>query len=213
MNICILSDDKKFSRMLELELKGLGASVVNEHTPPTLERENSLVLADLDYVKYEDLKALAGECEIYGWSKNPEAQGIPAYQLCSCFFERPFLMSELRQALRKYIDPAGAIKDNFAPERVRESGKRKNMLSCNAKTKEAVYGSKVIPLSDTEAKVLKLLCERRGEIVSREDLNSLFDGVKSNICDVYVCHLRKKLDEALGVKFIYTVKGKGYTLK
>ena len=31
--------------------------------------------------------------------------------------------------------------------------------------------------------------------------------------DVYICHLRRKIDNKLGLKLIYTIRGKGYMLK
>ena len=49
-----------------------------------------------------------------------------------------------------------------------------------------------------------------GEIISRERIMGLLGADDGNISDVYICHLRKKLDEKLGRKLIITERGKGY---
>ena len=74
------------------------------------------------------------------------------------------------------------------------------------------YKNKKICLSTSEMKVLKCLCSANGEPVSREKLNGLFDTGRGNIGDVYICHLRKKLEEPFSCKLIYTVRGKGYRI-
>lgn len=211
MKICIITDDKKFHRMLELELTELGFEVIGEDA-----REAHLgcpVLCDLDYCGLDKVRALSQSSELFGWTKN-NPENIPSGQLCSCLFTRPFLVSELRSALEKFTDGEQSIKKQKPKQkRVSELGRRKNILTCNYPKREAVFGSHIIPLSPAEAEVLRLLCERRGEIVTRDELSMLFGQPEGNISDVYICKLRSKIDNTLGIKFIYTVKGKGYTLK
>jgi two-component system copper resistance phosphate regulon response regulator CusR len=64
-----------------------------------------------------------------------------------------------------------------------------------------------------EYKVLSVLCENRGETVDRDRIYSILGAEEGNMGDVYICHLRKKIDNPLGIKLIYTVRGKGYMLK
>ena len=45
------------------------------------------------------------------------------------------------------------------------------------------------------------------------ELSKLIGGASGNMCDVYICMLRKKIDDQFGVKLIYTVRGKGYMIK
>lgn len=67
-------------------------------------------------------------------------------------------------------------------------------------------------LSDTEYKILTLLCKSPQEAISREKIQGLLENEKSNIGDVYICRLRKKLEEPLGQRLIFTVRGKGYKI-
>jgi len=70
-----------------------------------------------------------------------------------------------------------------------------------------------VSLSRNEYKILSALCKNSGECVSRAALTELLGATDGNIADVYICHLRKKLEEPFGVKMIYSVRGKGYMTK
>ena len=65
-------------------------------------------------------------------------------------------------------------------------------------------------LSDTEYKLLELLCKAPRQTVLRERIDELFENGKSNISDVYICKLRKKLEAPLGKRLIFTAREKGY---
>ncbi|WP_448535166.1 response regulator transcription factor [Pseudothermotoga sp.] len=71
-----------------------------------------------------------------------------------------------------------------------------------------------VSLSDREAAILELLCEKRGNVVGREELLEKVwgdtDNISRNVVDVYVKYLRDKLGE--GAKFLKTVRGVGYVL-
>jgi DNA-binding response OmpR family regulator len=61
--------------------------------------------------------------------------------------------------------------------------------------------------------MLTLLYERAGEPVSREELSAVLSSSEGNMCDVYICKLRTKLESVSNRKLIYTVRSKGYALK
>ena len=67
-------------------------------------------------------------------------------------------------------------------------------------------------LSDAEYAVLKLLCENYPQPVSREVIGELFSNSNGNISDVYICKLRKKLEEPLSQRLIFTVRSAGYKI-
>ena len=74
------------------------------------------------------------------------------------------------------------------------------------------YKGRSITLSDHEMTILTKLCECSGEPVSREELNALLGASGGNIADVYVCRLRKKLEDTDGRRVIFTVRSKGYKI-
>ena len=67
-------------------------------------------------------------------------------------------------------------------------------------------------LSESEYNLLKLLCDKYPQTVLRKDIDDMFASTNSNISDVYICKLRKKLEEPLGQKLISTVRSKGYKI-
>lgn len=86
------------------------------------------------------------------------------------------------------------------------------------KTKHTVTRSgKVIPLAVKEFDVLEYLMKYEGEVLSRERIESEvwktdYCGV-TNVIDVYIRYLRKKIDDDFDVKLIHTVRGIGYVLR
>lgn len=74
-------------------------------------------------------------------------------------------------------------------------------------------GRESVRLTAREMELFCFLCERCGEIVSREEIcTALWGGADSNVCDVYVSYLRKKLKPLCGHSALVSVRGKGYIL-
>ena len=74
-----------------------------------------------------------------------------------------------------------------------------------------------ITLSAKEYDILEYLILNKGKIISREKIenhvwNFDYSG-GTNIVDVYIRYLRKKLDDGFDEKLIHTVRGMGYVLK
>lgn len=76
--------------------------------------------------------------------------------------------------------------------------------------KGVTLNNSYVSLSEHEFSLLELLCKNTNTLVSREDLKALFNTSDGNITDVYICHLRNKLEIPFGIKVIYTVRGNGY---
>ncbi len=75
-----------------------------------------------------------------------------------------------------------------------------------------------VHLTNKEYKIIELLAMRKGTVLTKEMfLNHLYNGIDEpevKIIDVFICKLRRKLEEASGgINFIETVWGRGYMLK
>ncbi len=80
----------------------------------------------------------------------------------------------------------------------------------------AVRAGKKIPLTGKEYALLEYLMRNKGRVVSESmivehvwDMN--YEGT-SNVVNVYINYLRKKIDSESAVKLIHTVRGQGYCL-
>ena len=114
----------------------------------------------------------------------------------------PLSMPELVSVLSRMI-AAGEKCASSAPFRYNRS---------NA----TVYGNgKSVSLSPREAELFDLLLTSRGTPISREALRELLwqNTVATNVPDVYISYLRRKLTVVMGDGAIVNVRGKGYMLK
>ncbi|MBQ3798430.1 MAG: response regulator transcription factor [Butyrivibrio sp.] len=74
-----------------------------------------------------------------------------------------------------------------------------------------------VELTNYEFELLRILMENRNIVLDRERLIGEiwgydYDG-ETNVVDVYIRHLRTKIDDKYGIKLIQTVRGVGYVIK
>lgn len=117
--------------------------------------------------------------------------------------------TQLRRATR-YDHPGTARKK---PEEFEFSG----LFICRDTHRCTLYGGE-LSLTPTEFSILWYLCERRGKVVSSEELFEAVWGEKyldnNNTVMAHIARLREKLREpARRPKFIKTVWGVGYTIE
>ncbi len=102
-----------------------------------------------------------------------------------------------------------------------KSEKNTNILSVEDLTLDASShivkrGKTVITLSAKEYAILKYMMYNAGIVLSREKIenhiwNYDYEG-GTNIVDVYIRYLRKKIDSDFDTKLIHTIRGSGYVL-
>lgn len=89
-------------------------------------------------------------------------------------------------------------------------------LELDLDKKTAKRGNKIIELTAKEFLLLEYLMRNRGRVLSRDDIaNKVWESnfsVNTNVVDVYVNFLRKKIDKGAEKKLIHTRVGLGYTL-
>ena len=90
-------------------------------------------------------------------------------------------------------------------------------ITLDTKTQVVRRAGREVTLSAKEYALLEYLMHNQGMILSREKIenhiwNLDYEG-GTNVVDVYISYLRKKLDEGREKKLIQTVRGRGYMLK
>jgi len=107
-------------------------------------------------------------------------------------------------------------------KRLRQTPPAINMLKIgdlvmNLDSKEVTRDSKLIQLTAKEFQLLEYLIKNKNRVVARADIAlNVWDidfDTKTNVIDVYVTFLRKKLDRDFPNKLIHTQVGMGYILK
>jgi two-component system, OmpR family, copper resistance phosphate regulon response regulator CusR len=89
-------------------------------------------------------------------------------------------------------------------------------LTIDTRGRRVERASRPIQLTTKEYALLEYLARRRGEIVGRADIaehvwDDSFDPM-SNLIEVYIQRLRRKIDDGHSLKLIRTQRGAGYTL-
>jgi len=87
-----------------------------------------------------------------------------------------------------------------------------NNLTLDVDSQTVLLDEQMLNVSGSEFKVLRMLMEHAGQVVTRRQLEQALFGVKrasdSNVLEVHVHHLRQKIGDTR----LRTVRGVGYTL-
>ncbi len=124
------------------------------------------------------------------------------------YISKPFdldeLLARIRVMLRKKVD-------------VRENIYRCGDLEVNCNDHTVKRGGENIELSAKEFQLLLFLVRNKNIVLTREQIeNNIWQfekGSNSNVIDVYIRYLRKKIDDGYDKKLIHTIRGVGYQLK
>src|SRR5688572_18368683 len=142
-------------------------------------------------------------------AKAEEADRVLGLELgADDYLTKPFGLRELQARVKALLRRSEA--QGASPEVVR-AGK----LVIDASRRTVTASGKDVALTATEFNLLRALAERRGRVISREDLISLARGedvaVVDRTVDVHVAALRRKLGRHGDM--IETVRGVGYRMK
>lgn len=124
------------------------------------------------------------------------------------YLVKPFALDELLARIRVMIRRASDSVDHVY--RIAD-------LEVDCQKRTVVRGGKDIELSGKEFAILEYMIRNRGIVLTRDKIeqhiwNYDYEG-GSNVVNVYIRYLRKKIDDDFEVKLIHTIRGAGYVLK
>lgn len=129
------------------------------------------------------------------------------------YLVKPFKFIELNARIKALLRRTGPLEQLNQPHNVFTIADLK--VDDDAKTVER--NQTFIALTATEYRLLLVLIRNKGRVLSRLDLlESAWDinfNLSTNVVDVYINYLRKKIDADTNNKLIHTVVGMGYVLK
>ena len=124
------------------------------------------------------------------------------------YMVKPFAFQELSARVRAMTRKKAGVRENIY---------RCGELSVDCNEHVVRRGGDIISLSPKEFSVLLYLIRNQNIVVSREQIEAnIWDmdhDSYSNVIDVYIRYLRKKIDDPYEVKMIQTVRGVGYVLR
>ena len=221
MRILVVEDEKHLNEILSRRLKENGYSV-----DACLDG-----LTAMDFIEMTDYDVIILDIRLPGLSgmeilKRARKQGI----------ESPILMLTALDAVEDKVRGLDAGADDYLTKpfafeelmaRIRmllrkKSGNKTNVyrledlvVDCDAR--KVKRGEKEIRLSAKEFALLEYMIVNQGIVLDRDRIGEHlwsyeYEGA-SNMIDVYIRYLRKKVDEGFEPKLIQTVRGKGYVLR
>ena len=151
-------------------------------------------------------------------------------------FERPVLVLTAQDAVDAKVETLRAGADDYVTKpfafeellaRVEALARRPRVLATpvlqvgdlelDLDAREVHRGGALVELTPKEFVVLEYLCRHKGRVMSRTLITEYAWGYHfdpgTNIVDVVINHLRKKIDWGKGRKLITTVRGVGYVIK
>jgi len=220
MSILLADDDVQLANFLSRSLESEGYAVhtaLDEETVlAELKRQNyKLIILDLNFGQTDGLQLLERlrsqglETPVMVLSaRNHVADRIQSLNSgADDYITKPFSFQELaaraNALLRRKTDPSLNVL-------------RVDDLDLDPATRKVRRSNRDIKLTPKEFDMLHLLLRHAGETVHRNHLLSECwgseSGTDSNLVDVYVNYLRKKVDAPGEDKLIQTVRGAGYRL-
>lgn len=126
----------------------------------------------------------------------------------SDYMTKPFEFSELMARLRVMLRTQNLVNENVITC---------GSLVVDMNNRQAIRDGKVIDLTVREYAILEYLARNRNVVVTREQIRvniwNIDDDVNSNVIDVYIRYLRRKIDDNYEEKLIHTIRGVGYKLE
>lgn len=126
----------------------------------------------------------------------------------SDYMTKPFEFSELMARLRVMLRTQNPVNENVITC---------GSLVVDMNNRQAIRDGKVIDLTVREYAILEYLARNRNVVVTREQIRvyiwNIDDDVNSNVIDVYIHYLRRKIDDNYEEKLIHTIRGVGYKLE
>jgi DNA-binding response OmpR family regulator len=124
------------------------------------------------------------------------------------YLVKPFAFEELLARVRVLIRKNSVSKSNIICV---------GDLTVDLSSRTVTKNGNIISLSAKEYELLQYLAVNKGIVLSREKIedhiwNFDYEG-GTNVVDVYIRYLRKKIDDNSDTKLIHTVRGMGYVLR
>lgn len=221
MRILIAEDEKSLNRILVKQFTKLGYSVDNCFDGESVDlyisnADYDVIILDIMMPKKDGFQVLRemrrqgnSTPVIFLTAKSEIEDRVTGLDLgANDYVIKPFSFEELAARVRMVTRKATGSSTNVY--KVAD-------LTVDIKSREVTRAGTKIELSAREYAILETLIKNSGTVMSREKIeasvwNYDYSG-GTNVIDVYIRYLRKKIDDNYELKLIRTVRGAGYVLK
>jgi heavy metal response regulator len=221
MRLLVIEDEKKVARFIKkgLEEEGYAVDLAfdgEEGLAMLLDQVHDLILLDMALPKIDGLQVLKKLREkkvrtpvlLLTVRATIEDKVLGLDSGADDYLTKPFAFQELLARIRALLRRKGEVGDPLL---------RVEDLVLDPARRLVTRGGEKIDLTTKEFALLEYLMRNAGRVVSRAMIsehvwNYDFD-TETNVIDVYINYLRRKIDSGRDPKLIHTVRGSGYVLK
>ncbi|EJR55917.1 hypothetical protein IIM_01009 [Bacillus cereus VD107] len=227
--ILVVEDEIQIARVLQLELEYEGYEVLVKHDGRSglevaLHETLDLILLDVMLPELSGIEVLRRlrKADIHVpvillTARNTTLDKVMGLdQGANDYVTKPFEMEELLARVRSSIRSNTMITAGVS---LNEQTPLLSIadLSINMDAREVTRNGKSISLTPKEYDLLVYLLTNKNKIVTREGILTHVWGYEyegeTNVIDVYIRHLRKKIDEEFSTPLIHTIRGIGYSIR
>ncbi|MGM0969309.1 MAG: response regulator transcription factor [Bacillota bacterium] len=222
--ILVVEDEKKIARVLSLELEYEGYEVTVKETGmdglKALEEESfDLVLLDVMLPELSGLEVLRRVRKtntatpiILITARGSVPDKVSGLDLgANDYITKPYDIEELLARIR------AQLRLNIHAQEEKETELSIADLTVNEKTRDIQRAGQMLELTPREFDLLVHLLKHQQQVLTRDQLLTAVWGFDyfgdTNVVDVYIRYLRKKVDYPFEKQLIHTVRGVGYVMK
>jgi len=224
MNILVIEDEQSVSAFIKKGLEEQGNKVTQ-----AFDGEMGLKIArqyDFDVIILDIVMPLMNGIEVCDKLKNQFKVVTPILMLTALsttddvvlglemgaddYLVKPFKFKELLARVK-------ALNRRYNPQIIQDEFLKVKDLVMNIKTKEVYRDNQLIDLTSREFRLLEYLLSNKNRVLSRTDiLENVWEvdfDLGTNVIDVYISYLRRKIEKPFSSKIIDTIIGMGYVIK
>ncbi|MCM3053420.1 response regulator transcription factor [Caldifermentibacillus hisashii] len=224
-SILVVEDEEKIARVLQLELEYEGYNVEkafdgNEALEKYRSQKWDLILLDVMLPGMSGIELLRKIRNndpltpvILLTARGSVADKVSGLDLgANDYVTKPFEMEELLARIRANLRLSLIQNETGESDWIKIGD-----LKVNEKSREVIRGNHTIELTPREFDLLLYLMKNRGQVLQREQILDAVWGYDfygdTNVVDVYIRYLRRKIDADQQLPVIHTVRGVGYMVK
>ncbi|WP_342417702.1 response regulator transcription factor [Paenibacillus sp. FSL R10-2782] len=229
-SVLIIDDEEKISRLLQLELSHEGYAVEiaqtgKEGLEKALAHTWDIIILDVMLPELNGVEVLKQIRKvdhhtpiIMVTARNKTTDKVSGLdEGANDYITKPFEIEELLARMRASMRHQLESKATSSQAEDKLSYLRVDSLELEPKTRSVVREGKRIELTPKEFDLLHYLMEHKNQVLQRDQMIQDvwgFDFVgDTNVVDVYIRYVRKKVDHGYKKKLIKTVRGVGYCIR
>ncbi|WP_054027350.1 response regulator transcription factor [Bacillus sp. FJAT-28004] len=228
--ILVVEDERKIARLLQIELESEGYRVLLAESGTdgwSVFREGGIDLILLDVMLsgisgielLRRIRTLDSNTPILLLTaKSSVEDKVSGLDLgANDYVTKPFEIEELLARIRTALRTSTRSNIGGTAQDISEGWLEADDLRLNPLTREVLRSDRSIELTHREFDLLAYLLRNKKLVLNRDQILAEVWGYEyagnTNVVDVYIRYVRKKVDEGFGHELIHTVRGIGYVLK